>query len=163
MKNYLYILVLALFILSSCSSSYYVSGEYDDLYYTPSDRQLVLQANDVPENNYASIYEIEDQYSLDTLVADDFVEGGDYIDDLSLYDGNANDAFDYYDGTSYAYNLNRFYGNYFDPYWRDPFYYGFGYSAFRYSFGYPNYYYSPYYSYWDYYNPWNPWYGGYGG
>ena len=182
MKTYLYIAVLALFLLSSCSSSLYVSGEYDDLYYTPAPQEVYVAESTVPEQAYSSISEIEDKYDLDTLVADTYLDPAEYDKDLQYYDSNSRDAFDYYGGFSYSNHLNRFYGNYFDPYWRDPFYSGMRYGM---SFGYPYYshfgyrdpFYSPYYytyardpfysPYWGssyYYSPYSYYgYGGYGG
>src|SRR6056297_3251205 len=187
MKTYLYIAVLTLFLLSSCSSSLYMSGEYDDLYYTPDQSEIYVQNDMVPEQAYQSISEIESKYEFDTLVADEYLDPAEYEKDLMYYDSDKGSAFDYYDGMSYASNLNRFYGNYFDPYWRDPFYSGYRYgSGFRYgmTFGYPYYsygygmmdpFYSPYYNsyYRDpfyspyfgssyYYSPYMS-YGGYGG
>ncbi|HUS87032.1 MAG TPA: hypothetical protein VMW76_07325 [Bacteroidales bacterium] len=149
MKTYLYILLLTIFILSACSSSIYMSGEYDDLYYTPSDKQMYVQEYPANQDAYQSITEIENQYNLDTLIGDEYFDPSIYDDDLAYYDTDRNSAFDYYSGGSYSRNLNRFYGNYFDPYWRYP-YYGFGYNSFSYGFGYP------------YYNPFS-YYGGYGG
>ena len=127
MKTYLYIAVLAIFLLSSCSSSLYMSGEYDDLYYTPAPREIYVQDAGVPDQAYESISAIEDQYNLDTLVADEYLDPAEYDKDLMYYDSDRSSAFDYYDRVSYGSHLNRFYGNYFDPYWRDPFYYGFRY------------------------------------
>lgn len=147
MKTYFYIAVLTVFLLSSCSSSVYMSGEYDDLYYTPAPSEIYVQEDVVPEQAYQSISEIESKYDLDTLVADEYLDPAEYEKGLAYYDSDKNSAFDYHDGVSYASNLNRFYGNYFDPYWRDPFYSGYRYgSAFRYgmTFGYP---YSSYYGY----------------
>ena len=149
MKTYLYILLLTIFILSSCSSSIYMSGEYDDLYYTPSASQVYVQEYSANQDAYQSIAEIENQYDLDTLIGDEYFDPSIYDDDLAYYDTDRNSAFDYYSGGSYSRNLSRFYGNYFDPYWRYP-YYGFGYNNFSYGFGYP------------YYSPYN-YYGGYGG
>ena len=60
MKTYLYIAVLAIFLLGSCSSSLYMSGEYDDLYYTPAPREVYVQDVGVPDQAYESISEIED-------------------------------------------------------------------------------------------------------
>ena len=126
MKTYLYIIVLALFLLSSCSSSLYTSGEYDDLYFTPSDRVVYVQDNQGVNQQYASLDELENIYDLDTLVAEDYVDAIGYDDDMAYYGDNNSNVFDYYNGVSYASHINRFYGNYFDPYWRDPFYYGSG-------------------------------------
>ena len=38
MKALIYISLLALLTLGSCTSSLYTGGEYDDLYYTSSDK-----------------------------------------------------------------------------------------------------------------------------
>ena len=49
MKALLYIMVLITAILSSCASSLYVGGEYDDLYYSPSDKPVVAVQKTIPE------------------------------------------------------------------------------------------------------------------
>mgnify|MGYP003574584171 CR=1 FL=1 len=138
-----------------------MSGEYDDLYFTPGAQEVYVQPSAVPDNAYSSITEIESEYDLDTLIADEYLEPMDYNDDLMYYDGDESSAFDYQYGSSYASNINRFYGNYFNPYWRDPFYYSYGYPSFRYGFsygyggfpyyGYNSFYMDPFYRYGGYY------------
>ncbi len=113
MKTYIYIAILAIFLLSSCSSSLSVSGEYDDLYYTPAPSDIYVQEAGVPVQAYESVTEIEDKYDLDTLVADQYLDPSEYDKDLMYYDSDKSCAFDYYDGVSYSNYLNRFYGNYF--------------------------------------------------
>src|SRR5664279_4254444 len=164
MKILSQILILALLTLGSCTSSLYPGGEYDDLYYSSSDQQV---KNKVPENNLPAIDNkgnneyFDNKYAADTLVSDKYSDAVDYQANSNGYN---NEGYDYYDNSSYASRLNRFYGNYFDPYWRDPFYMGFG-SGLGYS-GYPYYGYNPYsYGgfYGDYYGYGYPgYYGGYG-
>lgn len=192
MRTYIYIIVFALFILSSCSSSMYMSGEYDDLYFVPSDRAVYV---DKPTNSgiYASGDELESIYGVDTLMAEDYIDAVGYDDDLAYYGDYDRSVFDYNYGSGYSSYVNRFYGNYFDPYWRDPFYrgmgygmgygmgmgigygmgYGFGYPSmsFYYGMGFPRYfspfgYYSPYSYYDSFYSPYwgySPYYGYYPG
>jgi hypothetical protein len=180
MKALSYISILALLVFSSCSSTLYTGADYDDLYYSASDAPVLndratargpieekeLRANDYYDNVYAGDTLIADRYSLpsdydDQIVANNSVSGG--------------SGYDYYND-SYADRLSMFYGNYFNPYWQDPFYFNFGYNfgypyfglgfnygfpyfglGFGFNFGYPYYYgYNPYY--------WDPfYYGGYWG
>lgn len=167
MRTYIYIVVIALFILSSCSSGLYVSGEYDDLYFVPSDRAVYTDVQ-VNPGVYASGDELESIYGVDTLVAEDYIDAVGYDDDIAYYGDYDRSVFDYNYGSGYSSYLNRFYGNYFDPYWRDPYYGGWGFNNFGYSygFGYPSmsfyygmgspWYYSPsrFYSPYSYYS-WN--------
>lgn len=176
MKKIIYISLIALFTLGSCNSSLYTGVEYDDLYYQSTDQPVARaktfdsQAGDEYYNNI---------YANDTLVSEE------YSDAVDMNDNGNSTGYDYYDDFSYAGRLNRFHHNYFYPYWRDPFYYGFsgfgfGYPSFGYSYGYGYGYpyydmYDPYYGYYDpFYSPYygygygygyNPygWYGGWGG
>ena len=158
MKASNYILGLALLTLASCSSGLYVGTEYDDLYYVSSDQPVtkarISDRNQISEGNLRSESYYDNIYAADTLVSDEYSDAVDYADA-----GSYDNRYDYYDG-SYAGRLNRFYGNYFNPYWRDPFYYGF-----YPSFGFNNYYYGfPYsYSYYDpfYYDFYSPYYSGF--
>ncbi len=82
------------------------------------------------------------------------------------------------DNYSYTGRLRRFYGNYFNPYWRDPFYFDYGYGFPSYSLGmgyngyplsligfYSPFYYDPYNGYYDPFYNYGRYYGGgyYGG
>jgi hypothetical protein len=168
MKATNYIFGLALLTLASCSSGLYVGTEYDDLYYVSSD-QPVTQArtserNQISEGNLQSGSYYDNIYAADTLVSEEYSDAVDYADA-----GSYDNRYDYYDG-SYSGRLNRFYGNYFNPYWRDPFYSSFypsfGFNSFYSGFPYSHYdpfyydYYSPY-SYGGFYSPYS--YGGYYG
>ena len=171
MRNIAYISILVPFVLGSCVSMQYAGREYDDLYYSFADAQLARSIayeqqagrnNDYYDNNY-----------YDTLVADYFNDASQAANQVIINNYN-------YGGysSSYSGRLQMFHGSsYFDPYWRDPFYFGYGYGnpyySFGYSYGYP--YFSlgyswgrPYYSYYPYYYRYNPWYydyayWGYGG
>jgi len=180
MKTLLYISALALLILGSCTSSLYTGAEYDDLYYTPSDQPSV-KANPPAKQQNADKTQKTDEYydniyAADTLVSDEYSDAVDenIMSDNGMYgDGSGFNYDNYY---SYSGRLNNFYGNYFNPYWRDPYYmygypyptYGLGLSysfGFSFGFGYPYYYgYGyPYYGYGGYYD-YYPYYGyGYGG
>jgi hypothetical protein len=179
MKALSYIPILALLVFSSCSSTLYTGADYDDLYYSPSDAPVLndraaakspIEEKELRANNY-----YDNVYAGDTLLADKYSLPSDYDDQIVVNNSaGGGSGYDYYDD-SYANRLNMFYGNYFNPYWQDPFYYNFGYSygspyfglgfnygypyfglGFRYSFGYPYYGYNPYY--------WDPFfYGGYWG
>ena len=139
MKAIYHIIILALLALSSCTSSLYTGSEYDDLYYLPSDKPVVKSK---PQgNNMSATGNQQDQnyydniYAADTLVSDEYSDAVDYNDQMVVNkneNGGGNNYNDYY---SYSDRLNSFYGNYFNPYWRDPYYYGYGYPSFGLSFG----------------------------
>ncbi|NMC37501.1 MAG: hypothetical protein GYA41_04170, partial [Bacteroidales bacterium] len=156
MKAFHSIFGFVLLILASCSSGLYVGTEYDDLYYQNTDKPVVrVQSADnqqVVEGDLRADNYYDNIYAADTLVSGEFSDAVDYDDAV------INDNY-YYDDYSYSGRLRRFHGNYFYPYWRDPFYMmpSFGYNY--YYGGYP-YYYSPY-SYDPFY--YDPFYYGYGG
>jgi hypothetical protein len=135
MKALIYIMILTTVILSSCATGLYVGGEYDDLYYSPSDEPVRVQTT-VPEQiasgNLNSEQYYDNIYAKDTLIADEYNNAVDF--DNSMFYNNNNSAFEYMDDFSYSNRLRRFYGNYFDPFWRDPFYYG--YPSYGYGYGY---------------------------
>ena len=161
MKAYHYISIIIVLTLGSCNSALYTGNEYDDLYYVPSDRPVsevrpsANHRNPMKEGNLKSKEYYDNIYAADTLVSDE------YSDAIDTDNYNNNGSFDYLDDYSYSGRLRRFYGNYFDPYWRDPFYSGF-YSPFRFSFGYGGF---PYYNSYNFYNPYfsDPFYGDYYG
>jgi hypothetical protein len=178
MKAYYYVSIIAVLILGSCNSALYTTrnAEYDDLYYTPSDQPVadtrVPSRNATKEDVLKSDKYYNNIYAADTLVSDEYSNAVDINNIRSSSDG----TYDYYDDMSYANHLRRFYGNYFDPYWRDPFYYGM-YSPFRYSFGLgfgspfygygysPFGYYDPFYSdfyYGGFYSPYSSFYSPFG-
>jgi len=150
MKAFHSIFGVVLLTLASCSSGLYVGTEYDDLYYQSSDKPVVrVQSTDnqpIVEGDLKADNYYDNIYAADTLVSNEFSNAADY-NDAGVYNN-------YYDNYSYSGRLSRFYGNYFYPYWRDPFYmmpsFGFNYYG-----GYPYYnpysydpfYYDPYYSY----------------
>jgi hypothetical protein len=135
MKALIYIMILTAVILSSCATGLYVGGGYDDLYYSPSDEPVRVQ-NTVHEQiaagNLNSEQYYDNIYAKDTLIADEYNDAVDF--DNSMFYNNDNSAFEYMDDFSYSNRLRRFYGNYFDPFWRDPFYYG--YPSYGYGYGY---------------------------
>jgi len=160
MKALYYISGLALLTIASCTSGLYVGAEYDDLYFQSSDQPVTQVrtrvSQPVAENNLQSGAYYDNIYAGDTLVSREYSEAvtDDYAEDY-------NNDYNYYNNYSYAGRLNRFYGNYFNPYWRDPFYsswspsfsFNYLYGGFPYSYGY----YDPFYS--DYYSPYS--YGGF--
>ncbi len=178
MKTLSQILILFLFALSSCTSSLYTGGEYDDLYYLPSDQPVAknrpvvnqqIQGNSNDKGYYDNIY------AADTLVSKDYagaVDLNNQVGDTNNYD-NSQQGYEYYDQYPYSNRLRMFYGNYFDPYWQDPFYmnygmglglgygFGLGYGGYGYGYGgYPYYGYGMGYGYGGYYGDY---YGGYPG
>lgn len=169
MKALFYILIPATIMVSSCATGgLYLGGEYDDLYYSPSDKPVVNVQNNIAGQNIARNIQpdqyYDNIYSSDTLIADQY---NDAVDFNSSMDYNKdNSAFEYMDDWSYSNRLRRFYGNYFDPYWRDPFYYSWGYPSisfgFNYGYGYP-YFGNGFYN--SFYNPfmYDYYYGGYYG
>lgn len=149
MKAFTYISGLALLVLSSCSSGLYTSREYDDLYYTSSDREAegttVIVRNRPVERDLRAEEYYDNIYAADTLVSEEYAEAA--ANGMDAQGGSIINNY-YYDN-SYSSRLRMFYGNYFDPYWRDPFYYSyFPYAAYSYGgWGYPYSYslYDPFY------------------
>jgi hypothetical protein len=144
MKATFYISVLVALLAGSCTASRFnQGGEYDDLYYSKSDKQAVNKNVASKETNSNTSNEIyyDNIYSGDTLIADGYNDAVDF--DGSMFYNKESSPFEYADDYSYSNQIRRFYGNYFDPYWRDPFYYGYG----GYSPYYDPYGYSPYYGY----------------
>jgi|WetSurMetagenome_2_1015567.scaffolds.fasta_scaffold03164_5 hypothetical protein len=168
MKKLYYISVLALLTMVSCTSRLYTGAEFDDLYYLPSDKPVEKVKPSINEQIADGSVKQQDYYdniyASDTLVADDYADAVD-INSSVVNNNNNSGGYDYYDNFSYTGRLRNFYGNYFDPYWRDPFYSGWGYPSYGYGFGYGG---SPYsYGYanpytWDSYYSYGM-YGGYGG
>jgi hypothetical protein len=170
MKALSHILVFAMLTMGSCTSSLYTGAEYDDLYYSASDKPVVKTKPSVNEQIAEGTLKEGDYYdniyAADTLVSDQYSDAVDYHDAINNNNNNYNNyggGYDYYNNYPYSGRLSRFYGNYFDPYWRDPFYSSWGYPSFGYGFGF-GYGYGgfPYYN-----NYYNPFYGdayyGYGG
>jgi hypothetical protein len=166
MKTLNYILIISTAILSSCATGLYVGGEYDDLYYSPSDKPVMSVQKNIPEQiaegNLNPEQYYDNIYANDTLVADGYNDAVDFNN--SMYYNKGNSAFEYMDDFSYSNRLRRFYGNYFDPFWRSSIFNGFGYPSYGYGYGYDPYgggygMYDPYYGggYGGYYG------GGYGG
>ena len=173
MKAISYISVFVLLTTISCTSGLYTGVEYDDIYFQASDRQLVAARTQakrqIIENDLRSSEYYDNIYAADTLMSEEYYDAVGYYDDAVNNKGGTtiyNNYYDNYYDYSYASRLNRFYGNYFYPYWRDPFYY---YPSISFSFGYPyyysSYYYSPYYYSPFYYDPfyYDPFYYGYSG
>jgi hypothetical protein len=146
MKATFYISVFAVLLVSSCTASRFnQGGEYDDLYYSGSDKQSENQTivrKETKSDPATDIY-YDNIYSGDTLIADGYNDAVDF--DGSMFYNNESSPFEYADDYSYSNRLRRFYGNYFDPYWRDPYYY-YGYSGGYYPY-YDPFMYSPYYGY----------------
>ncbi len=99
MKAILNISLLALLVLSSCTSSLYTGAEYDDLYFSASDKPVVKARPSVREqvsdqNQNAGEY-YDNIYAADTLVADEYAEAVD-IDDQIVENNIYDNGYDYY-------------------------------------------------------------------
>jgi len=175
MKAVNYISILVILVLGSCSSGLYSGLEYDDLYYLPSDRPVSrVQSpvtNQIVESDLrADDYYYDNIYSADTLVSNEYsdVVGN---EEAVMNDYYGSRDYGYYDNYSYSGRLRRFHGNYFYPYWRDPFYYNYswGFPSMSFGYGYPYYsdpfFYDPYYYDYGYYGGYYPrnYYGSYYG
>ena len=188
MKAFSYIAVPIIMILSSCSSALYTGAEYDDLYYSASDKPVVkenIPVNEqIADNQLKADSYYDNVYAADTLVTDKYSLPSDYDDQVVVNNSNmGGSGYDYYDD-SYSNRINMFYGNSFYPYWQDPFYFNSGFSygypyygmgmgmgfgmgfgiGFGFGYGYPYYgypYYGyPYYDYYGYGGCCYPYYGG---
>jgi hypothetical protein len=182
MKALSHILLFVLLLLGSCTPSLYTGPEYDDLYYSASDKPVVKEkyaANEqLADKNLKADSYYDNVYASDTLVSGQYSVPSDYDDQIIVNNNNmGSGGYDYYDD-SYANRINMFYGNSLYPYWRDPYYYGYGYPSFglSFGFGYPSfgfgfgygygfggypYYAYPYYGYGGYYGCCYPYYEGY--
>jgi len=86
MKALFYILVSATLLVSSCATSgRYLGGEYDDLYYLPSDKPVVSVQENLANQNIAKNIEpnqyYDNIYSNDTLIADQYNNAVDFNKD----------------------------------------------------------------------------------
>jgi hypothetical protein len=188
MKALSHIALLIALVLSSCTPALYTGAEYDDLYYSAADKPVVTErtvvSTQTPEKELKANEYYDNVYAADTLVTDKYSVPSDYDDQVVVNNSNmSGSGYDYYDD-SYANRINMFYGgNYFNPYWQDPFYMNFGYNYgypyfgfglnFGYGFGigfgwgyggYPYYGYPYYgYGYYPYYDPYYYYGGGYYG
>ena len=125
MKAISYISVLVLLTTISCTSGLYTGVEYDDIYFQASDRQLVAARTQakrqIIENDLRSSDYYDNIYAADTLMSEEYYDAVGYYDDAVNNKGGTtiyNNYYDNYYDYSYASRLNRFYGNYFYPYWR---------------------------------------------
>ena len=98
MKALLYIMVLAMFLVSSCATSgFHMGGEYDDLYYSSTDNAVVSnpvttttntstaanQQLQKPQQSQQQGQNFDNKYAADTLYADNY---SDQVDmDNALY------------------------------------------------------------------------------
>lgn len=134
MKALLYISFPVIILLNSCASTLYTGAENDDLYYSASDRPAVsdmaVANNPVAEKELKANNYYDNVYAADTLVTDKYSVPSDYDDQIVANNSNngsmSGSGYDYYDD-SYSNRLNMFHGNYFNPYWQDPFYFSYGY------------------------------------
>jgi hypothetical protein len=130
MKTLSQILVLALLTLGSCTSSLYTGAEYDDLYYLPSDKPVAKSNSSVNDKITEGTLKNKDYYdniyAADTLVSDQYSDAVNYDNQVNNSNYSNGEGFDYYNDYPYSNRLRMFYGNYFNPYWRDPFYLDYG-------------------------------------
>jgi len=181
MKAKITSLLLTTLLVSGCSTGFFVSSGYDDIYYSPEDEPIVVVTRKTPvasDNYYQAIdnYEtegilMESEISVnDTIQGEYFEKGDEGVVVNNYYTGSVYDPYDY----NYSRRIRLFhspftgvgyYNSFYDPfYWDyDPFYWGSGFymdswSRYRmyrrmrlYSY-YPGMY--PY----DFYSPYNSWY-----
>lgn len=191
MKAKITSLLLTTLLVSGCSTGFFVSSGYDDIYYSPEDEPIVVVTRKTPvasDNYYQAIDNYETEGILleseipvyDTIQGEYFEKGDEGVVVNNYYTGSVSDPYDY----NYSRRMRLFhspfagvgyYSSFYDPfYWDyDPFYWGSGFymdswSRYRmyrrmslYSSYYPGMY--PY----DYYSPYSSWYspyyyGGYG-
>src|SRR5664280_2712119 len=130
MKTVSQIFILALLTLGSCTSSLYTGAEYDDLYYLPSDKPVAKSNSSVNDKITEGTLKNKDYYdniyAADTLVSDQYSDAVNYDNQVNNSNYSNGEGFDYYNDYPYSNRLRMFYGNYFNPYWRDPFYLDYG-------------------------------------
>lgn len=178
------IIIIALFALASCKSTYDSAAAYDDVYYTPKSTSVV--ASPSSQSNSSKVFyggsATSDNYEQtanpqSVAIDNNNYKSYDYVEDTlppSSADGEyyyVEESDEYYD-YDYAARIDRFHNGsasigYYAPVYTGyyPYYgssmsvgYGWGMPSSYFSFGF-NYGYGG-----GYYNPWyyNPWYGGYG-
>lgn len=187
MKAKITSLLLTTLLVSGCSTGFFVSSGYDDIYYSPEDEPIVVVTRKTPvasDNYYQAIDNYETEGILleseipvyDTIQGEYFEKGDEGVVVNNYYTGSVYDPYDY----NYSRRMRLFhspfagvgyYSSFYDPfYWDyDPFYWGSGfymdswsrYRMYRRMRLYSPYYswYSPFYSNW--YSPYD-YYGGYG-
>lgn len=185
MKTRITFVGLSALILSSCSTGFFATSGYDDIYYSPKDEPVVVvekKSNVADNGRYEAIenYEPKNAGNRDMVLDEDtlyYENYGESAPDQYVENNYDNDY--YYPYSSRIYRFHRpyvefgYYNSFYDP-WYDPFYFDFwpmSYNSFYYPsfwspYYYSPYYYSPYYMY-DYYSPYSyfysPYYNGYYG
>lgn len=191
MKAKITSLLLTTLLISGCSTGFFVSSGYDDIYYSPEDEPIVVVTRKTPvasDNYYKAIDNYETEGILleseipvyDTIQGEYFEKGDEGVVVNNYYSGGVYDSYDY----NYSRRIRLFhspymgagyYSSFYDPfYWDyDPFYWGSGFymdSWSRYRM-YGRMRLSPFRYSWmypyDYYSPYFSWYspynyGGYG-
>lgn len=187
MKAKITSLLLTTLLVSGCSTGFFVSSGYDDIYYSPEDEPIVVVTRKTPvasDNYYQAIDNYETEGILleseipvyDTIQGEYFEKGDEGVIVNNYYSGSVYDSYDY----NYSRRMRLFhspfagvgyYSSFYDPfYWDyDPFYWGSGFymdSWSRYRMYRRMRLYSPYYSWYspfcsNWYSPYD-YYGGYG-
>ena len=186
MKAKITSLLLTTLLVSGCSTGFFVSSGYDDIYYSPEDEPIVVVTRKTPvasDNYYQAIDNYETEGILleseipvnDTIQGEYFEKGDEGVVVNNYYSGGVYDPYDY----NYSRRMRLFhspfsgvgyYSSFYDPfYWDyDPFFWGSGFymdSWSRYRMYRRMRLYSPYYSWYspyDYYGGYGSYYGGYG-
>lgn len=182
MKARFLITALAALMFTSCSTGFFVTSGYDDIYYTPGDEEVVVvehKGKSSPDDRYVAIdnYQSNASGTREMVIDDDTLYYDDYSGSEPTQYIENNYYNDYWDSPYYTriYRFHRpYYGiSYYSPfydYWYDPFYFDYwpgSYYSWNYGFYNPWYYrswysnpwyYRPYYMY-DYYSPY--YYGSY--
>jgi hypothetical protein len=167
MKSVPYLAVLALFILSSCSSAYKTTQTPDDVYYSPRVKPTYAASNNQNNDN---VNATDADGDGGTYVTYDDEDQGDYSRRINLFNSNYSGA--YYSPNVYSgfygspyygggWGINSYYGGGFGYGWGSPYYSSFWGPSLSIGFGYGGGWgYNPWYTGWG-YNSWYP--GGYYG
>ncbi|MCK5078451.1 MAG: hypothetical protein KAR09_00825, partial [Bacteroidales bacterium] len=153
MKTYLSLIVIAVFILSACSSQKEASTAYDDVYYsTKQDGSInTAKVKDAEAAYTASeVYTSSEYIETRSTTSDDYDYGNENTYSTTEYSENEFEMEDYYD-YSYASRIRRFHDpnpgySYYDNYYTNNYYYEndpwtYGNSIYSgYYYGYPGYY-----------------------
>ena len=122
MKTRLLILTISALILSSCSSSLFVSTGYDDLYYAPGDEPIaVVRENpDAFQDSYMAIDNVSNKsqqveagiyYPGDTLQGEaEYYETGD--EEVIVNNYYESEGGEYYEDGDYSSRIYRFHRPY---------------------------------------------------
>jgi len=105
MKAVFKISLVALLALGSCTSGLYTGVEYDDLYYSASDKPLVSSRQSAKDRIVSEKLNSDEYYdniyAADTLVSDEYSDAVDY-DNQIIENNSYNNGYEYYNDYSYS-------------------------------------------------------------